>query len=91
MLYVTETLTYLGPKSRNLVPFDIRDYVTEKIFHQKIKKWKPGRCREFLTNKLWFASYKLRVTIYCTSYEYSLRTSYELLFIARIGILMLIM
>ena len=28
----------------NLVPFDIRDYVTEQIFRQKIKKWKPDRC-----------------------------------------------
>ena len=46
VLYGIETLTlsYLGPKIWNLVPFDIRDCSTEQIFHQKIKKWKSERC-----------------------------------------------
>ena len=44
VLYGTETLSYLGPKIWNLVPFDIRDCATEQIFLQKIKKWKPDRC-----------------------------------------------
>ena len=44
VLYGTETLSYLGPKIWNLVPFDIRDCVTEQISRQKIKKWKPDRC-----------------------------------------------
>ena len=44
VLYGTETLSYLGPKIWNLVPFDIRDCATEQIFRQKIKKWKPDRC-----------------------------------------------
>ena len=38
VLYGTETLSYLGPKIWNLVPFDIRDCVTEQIFRQRIKK-----------------------------------------------------
>ena len=38
VLYGTDTLSYLGPKIWNLVPFDIRDSVTEQIFRQKIKK-----------------------------------------------------
>ena len=37
VLYGTETLSYLGPKIWNLVPFDIRDCATEQIFRQKIK------------------------------------------------------
>ena len=41
VLYGIKTLSYLGPKNCNLVPFDIRDCVTEQIFHQKIKIWKP--------------------------------------------------
>ena len=41
VLYGTETLSYLGPKIWNLVPFDIRYCATEQIFCQKIKKWKP--------------------------------------------------
>ena len=44
VLYGIETLSYLGPKIWNLVPFDIRDCVTEQIFHQNIEKWKPERC-----------------------------------------------
>ena len=36
VLYGTETLSYLGPKIWNLVPFDIRDCATEQIFGQKI-------------------------------------------------------
>ena len=43
VLYGIQTLPYLGPKIWNLVPFDIRDCVTEQMFHQKIKKWKPER------------------------------------------------
>ena len=38
VLYGTDTLSYLGPKIWNLVPFDIRDSVTEQISRQKIKK-----------------------------------------------------
>ena len=41
VLYGIETLSYLGAKNWNLIPFDIRDCVTEQIFHQKIKIWKP--------------------------------------------------
>ena len=44
MFYGTETLSYIGRKIWNLVPFDIRDCATEQIFRQKIKKWKPDRC-----------------------------------------------
>ena len=44
VLYGTETLSYLGPKTWNLVFLDIRDCATGQIFCQKIKKWKPGRC-----------------------------------------------
>ena len=44
VLFGTETLSYLEPKIWNLVPSDIRDCATEPISHQKIKKWKPGRC-----------------------------------------------
>ena len=44
VLYGTEPLPYLGPKVRNLVPFDIRNCATEQIFCQKIKKWKSDRC-----------------------------------------------
>ena len=44
VLYGTETLSYLGPKIRSLVSFDIRDCITEHIFCQKIKKRKPDRC-----------------------------------------------
>ena len=32
MLYVTATFSYLGPKIWNLVPFNIRNCVTEQIF-----------------------------------------------------------
>ena len=47
VLYGTDTLSYLGPKIWNLVPFDIRDSVTEQISRQKIKKYEPDRypCR----------------------------------------------
>ena len=38
VLYGTETLSYLGPKTWNLIPFDIRDCGTEQFFCQKIKK-----------------------------------------------------
>ena len=44
VLYGTETLSYVGPKIWNLVPFDTADCVTEQIFRQNIKKWKPDRC-----------------------------------------------
>ena len=44
VLYGTETLSYLGLRIWNLVPFDIRDCSIEQIFRQKIKKWKPDRC-----------------------------------------------
>ena len=44
VFYRTETLSYLGPKIWNLVPFDIRDYKTEPIFRQNNKNWKPDRC-----------------------------------------------
>ena len=44
VLYGTETLSYLGPKIRSLVFFDIRDCITEHIFCQKIKKRKPDGC-----------------------------------------------
>ena len=44
VLYGTETLSYLGPKIRSLVSFDIRDCITEHIFCQKIKKRKPDGC-----------------------------------------------
>ena len=44
VLYGTDTLSYLGPKIWNLVPFDIKDCGTKQIFRQKVKKWKPGRC-----------------------------------------------
>ena len=44
VLYGTETLSYLGPKTWNFVPFDIRDCAAEPIFCQKIKKWKPDTC-----------------------------------------------
>ena len=44
VLHGIETPSYLGPKIWNLVPFDIRDCVTEQIFHQNIEKWKPERC-----------------------------------------------
>ena len=38
VLYGTETLSYLGLKIWNLVLSNIRDYATEPIFRQKIKK-----------------------------------------------------
>ena len=44
MLFGTERLLYLWPKTWNLVLFDIRDCATEQISLQKIKKWKPYRC-----------------------------------------------
>ena len=44
VLYGAETLSYLGPKIRSLVSFDIRDCITEHIFCQKIKKRKPDGC-----------------------------------------------
>ena len=43
VLYGTET-SYLGPKIRSLVSFDITDCTTEHIFCQKIKKRKLDRC-----------------------------------------------
>ena len=54
-LYGTETLSYLGPKIWDLVPSDIRDRITEQIFRQKIKKWKPDRypcrlCKIYIPN-----------------------------------------
>ena len=38
VLYVTETLSYLEPKTWNLVPSDITVSATEQIFRQKMKK-----------------------------------------------------
>ena len=52
VLHGTETLSYLGPKIWNLVPFDIRDVATEQIFRHRIKKWKPDRfpCKISIAN-----------------------------------------
>ena len=43
LLYGTETFSYLGPRILNLFPFDVKDYATEQMFRQKIRKWKPDR------------------------------------------------
>ena len=55
VLYGTETLSYLIPKTWNLVPFDIRDCATEQIFCRRINKWKPDRspcrlCKMYIPN-----------------------------------------
>ena len=58
VLYGTEMLPYLGRKTWNLVPFDIRYCATEQMFCQKIKEWKPDRCpcrlRKIYVPNLWF-------------------------------------
>ena len=64
VLHGREMLSYLGPKTWDLVPFDIRDWVAEKMFCQKIEKRKPDRCicrlwKMYIPN-LKFISYKWR-------------------------------
>ena len=39
------TLRYLGPKTWNIGPFEIKNSETLEQFKMKIKSWKPTHCR----------------------------------------------
>ena len=42
--YGTETLAHLGPKIWSIIPNDIKEEQSLKLFTKKIKQWKPERC-----------------------------------------------
>ena len=41
----TESLSYLGPKIWDLVPYEVKASNSLDIFKSKIKKWVPENCR----------------------------------------------
>ena len=42
--YGTETLAHLGPKIWDLIPNNIKELNSLKLFKTKIKQWKPDKC-----------------------------------------------
>ena len=42
--YVTDTITYLGPKIWSIIPDKIRESTSLETFRKKIKLWKPKSC-----------------------------------------------
>ena len=50
--YVTETISFLPPKIRDLIPQDIKDSSSSPCFKKSIRKWKPTcsfcLCKTFL-------------------------------------------
>ena len=42
--YGTETIRYMGPKTWNLVPTEIKESNSLLEFKQSIKRWKPNKC-----------------------------------------------
>ena len=42
--YGLNTLAHLGPKIWELVPQNIKDEISLKMFTQKIRKWRPDKC-----------------------------------------------
>ena len=40
----TETISFRGPKTWTMVPSDIRNSISLKVFKAKIKRWKPEGC-----------------------------------------------
>ena len=43
--YGTETIRYMGPKTWEIVPKEIKDSETLREFKKKIRTWKPVGCR----------------------------------------------
>ena len=42
--YGTDTLAHLGPKIWSIIPNDIKEEQSLKLFTKKIKQWKPVKC-----------------------------------------------
>ena len=40
----TETISFRGPKTWTMVPLEIRNSISLKVFKTKIKRWKPEGC-----------------------------------------------